>query len=124
MNNDSNVVAFGKKTRTNDETSTSTSTSTTTRVRACDVLEHAGRCGLQPSPRMADWIGRICSNSWIEPEVLIEILNETSEAPRPSWRYFGAIVQQVLPHDDSTYTLAQWNQRQAEWERMKGRLPY
>lgn len=124
MFNDSNVLTIGKITGTNDATSTSTSTSSTTRVRAREVLEHAGYCGLQPSPRMADWIVRICEHNWIEPQVLIEILNETAEAPRPSWRYFAAIVKQVMPLDESTYTLDQWYQRQTEWERLKGRMPY
>lgn len=98
-----------------NDSSTSTS-STTTRTRAREVMAFAARNGLKPTPMMEDWVEKLLKMGRIEHEVLNEVVIETMYAPYPSWRYFAAIVRQLLKEQPLTcYTLQDWEARKERW---------
>ena len=112
MSRGTNILAIGE--------TASTSTSTTTRAR--EVMSFAVEIGLQPNQRMATWIETLLQQGVIEQRVLLAVLEETSFAPYPSWRYFAAIVRKLMDEVsyDETYTFKMWVDRQQSWEARKG----
>ena len=54
-----------------------------------------------------------------EPELLVEVIDQTSAAPRPSWAYCNAIMQRLFA--DEISTLAQYREAQAERLRSWGK---
>lgn len=114
MSRGTNILAIGE--------TASTSTSTTTRTRAREVMNYAIEIGLQPNQRMADWIELLLVSGRFEQRVLLAVLEETSLAPYPSWRYFAAIVRRLVDEVsyDETYTYERWLDRVNSWEARKG----
>lgn len=57
----------------------------------------------------------------IEPEVLVDIIGITAQAPMPSWRYAAAICRRAY-HQKLT-GMEEWQRDKDEWESKREQLP-
>ena len=56
------------------------------------------QCGMKRLPWMAEEFGKLLKKGF-EEELLMEIIDRTARAPRPSWAYFSAIIGKCIYHD-------------------------
>ena len=95
------------------------SSSTTTRApaRVEEVLRYYGDAfGVAAPPRVAREVTSLLSDG-VDADMLLEIIDEASVAPRPSWCYARAIISRCLA--EGVKTCADYYERQIRWKYLR-----